>query len=223
MDETSPDLNERRAGPATDWDSYYQGVPATAKLTRRYTTSALLGALRRATPATAGGIAITEIGGANSCFLDSILEEIHPRSYDVVDTNAYGLSLLAKRVGSSATVRLHHESVLDMSLGATADAVFSVGLVEHFDPERTRAAVLAHFDAVRAGGLVVITFPTPTPLYRATRKLIEMAGMWKFHDERPLESEEVLRSVRERGEVIYEKLLWPLMLTQYMVVATKIR
>jgi SAM-dependent methyltransferase len=206
---------------ATDWDTYYQSVPATAQLTRKYTTSVLLAALNRATPADPAGLAITEIGGANSCFLDSILANIRPRSYDVVDTNAFGLSLLAKRVGDSATVRLHEQSVLQMSLPPTADVVYSVGLVEHFDKQRTREAVLAHFDVVRPGGLVVITFPTPTLLYRMTRGLIEAVGMWKFHDERPLQPEEVLATVRERGEILQEKILWPLMLTQYLVVARK--
>jgi len=169
------------------------------------------------------GLAITEIGGANSCFLDAILTNIRPRSYDVVDTNAFGLSLLAKRVGDSATVRLHEQSVLQMSLPPTADVVYSVGLVEHFDVQRTREAVLAHFNIVRPGGLVVITFPTPTLLYRATRGLIESVGMWKFHDERPLPPQEVLATVRERGEILEEKILWPLMLTQYLVVARRVR
>jgi len=206
---------------ATDWDTYYQSVPATAQLTRKYTTSVLLAAFARATAADPSGLAITEIGGANSCFLDAVLANIRPRSYDVVDTNAFGLSLLAKRVGDSSTVRLHEQSVLNMSLPPTADVVYSVGLVEHFDEKRTREAVLAHFDVVRPGGLVVITFPTPTLLYRATRGLIEAVGMWKFHDERPLLPAEVLATVRERGEVLQEKILWPLMLTQYLVVARK--
>jgi SAM-dependent methyltransferase len=207
----------------TDWDSYYQRVPVTAKLTRRYTTSVLLSAIDRASPiaGVGRGIKLVEIGGANSCFLDEILQNVRPCLYHVVDTNAYGLSLLGKRTAGSATVRLHHESVLDMSLDATADAVFSVGLIEHFDAAGTRAAVRAHFDVVRPGGIVIITFPTPTVLYRVTRKAIEAVGMWKFHDERPLVREEVLTTVLERGEVLDEKMLWPLLLTQYIVVAKR--
>jgi SAM-dependent methyltransferase len=212
------------AGTATDWDSYYQAVPATAKLTRRYTTSVLLDAMKHAQSADGGAIGVVEIGGANSCFLDAVLGAFGPRSYDVVDTNRYGLSLLANRARHASTaVRLHEESVFKMSLDDSADLVYSVGLVEHFDVPGTRAAVLAHFDVVRTGGIVVITFPTPTPLYRATRKAIEAVGMWKFHDERPLHPPEVLATVRERGEVLFEKMLWPLMLTQYMVVARKLR
>jgi SAM-dependent methyltransferase len=225
---------------ATDWDSYYQSVPVTARLTRRYTTAVLVRAMKRYARAQAeGALAIVEIGGANSCFLDSLLREIAPRSYDVVDTNEYGLQLLAQRAGASRPVggppeapqggplgpalRLHRQSVLSMSLPATADVVFSVGLVEHFNPEETHAAVLAHFDVLRTGGLAIITFPTPTALYRATRKFNEAIGQWKFPDERPLQPREVLRAVCERGEVLFRKTLWPLMLTQHMVVARKVR
>ena len=99
--------------------------------------------------------------------------------------------------------------------------MFSVGLVEHFDPARTREAILAHFSILRPGGIAIITFPTPTLLYRVTRGLIEAAGMWKFHDERPLKPAEVASSVKERGEILQQKLMWPLILTQHVVVARK--
>jgi len=111
--------------------------------------------------------------------------------------------------------------VLELALDAPADLVFSVGLVEHFDPARTREAVLAHFRALRPGGVAIITFPRPTLLYRATRGLIELVGMWKFFDERPLQPEEVISAIQETGEVMYQQLLWPLFLTQQLIVARK--
>ncbi len=209
---------------ATDWDSYYQSVPATARLTRKYTSAVLVGAMKRYARTQAGEpLAIVEIGGANSCFLDRLLKEFAPRSYDVVDTNQYGLNLLGRHAGEGKPLRLHRESVLAMSLPATADVVFSVGLVEHFNPPDTRAAVLAHFDVLRTGGLAIVTFPTPTPLYRGTRELLEAIGKWKFPDERPLEPPEVLETIRERGELLFQQTLWPLMLTQHLVVARKLR
>jgi glycosyltransferase involved in cell wall biosynthesis/SAM-dependent methyltransferase len=217
-------FTRRKSAPAaTDWDRYYTSVPATAKLTRRYTTAALVRAIRRHAAPAAGEerLSILEIGGANSCFLDSILAEVGCARYDIVDINRYGLDLLRKRLGGNAIVRMHQQSVLDMSLDRQADVVFSVGLVEHFDAPGTRQAVLAHFDVLRPGGTLILTFPRPTPLYRATRRLIEMLGMWKFHDERPLEPAEVLAAVRDRGDVVYQKTLWPLILTQHLIVARK--
>jgi SAM-dependent methyltransferase len=207
---------------STDWDRYYHHIPATAKVTRLYTTATLVRTIKRYAQALDGrALAMVEIGGANSCFLERMLGEFGPRSYDVVDTNQYGLKLLFRMANAGGPLHLHRESVLSMSLPPTADVVFSVGLVEHFGPKDTRAAVLAHFDVLRPGGLAIITFPTPTALYRTTRGLIESAGQWKFHDERPLEPGEVLAPMRERGEVLYQKTLWPLMLTQHMVVARK--
>lgn len=212
------------AGAATDWSSYYKAVPYTAKLARRYTTAVLLQSIQLFCRPKQGtsGLAIVEIGGANSCFLDAILSNVDCSSYDVVDTNEYGLSLLANRLGpSESRVRLHNQSVLALTLHSQADLVFSVGLVEHFNPRETRDAVLAHFALLRPGGTAIITFPTPTPLYRATRGLIQMLRMWKFPDERPLPPQEVLSTVREHADLLHEKTLWPLLLTQELIVAKK--
>ncbi len=204
---------------ATDWDSYYQSVPSTAKLTRKYTTRMLLDCMQRF--AGAGPLAIVEIGGANSCFLDSVLAAIPCRSYDVVDTNRYGLSLLEKRAPNSGVLRVHQQSVLSLEMDLTADVVYSVGLVEHFQTAETRRAVLAHFEPLRPGGIVIVTFPTPTWLYRASRKCIETAGRWKFPDERPLKPAEVRAALEEKGQILFEKTLWPLVLTQHLIVARK--
>ena len=153
--------------------------------------------------------------------MESILGKIPCRSYDVIDTNSYGLSLLEKRAGLSSVVRLHQQNVLDLSMDSKADVVFSVGLVEHFDPTETRQAVLSHFDILRSGGIAIITFPTPTWLYRAARKFIEAIGMWKFPDERPLSPSEVAAAVSERAAILEQKTLWPLILTQHVIVARK--
>jgi glycosyltransferase involved in cell wall biosynthesis/SAM-dependent methyltransferase len=210
----------RAAGGATDWDRYYTSVPPTAKLSRRYTTAVLLDAIKRHA-APEAPLAIVEMGGANSCFLDRILAEIPCARYDVVDTNRYGLSLLEARAGVGSPVHLHQQSVLALSLEREADVVFSVGLIEHFAPAETRSAIHAHFDALRPGGTAILTFPTPTALYRATRGLLETFGLWKFPDERALKPEEALAAIGERGDVLYRKTLWPILLTQHLVVARK--
>jgi SAM-dependent methyltransferase len=104
-------------------------------------------------------------------------------------------------------VRLHQQSVLELPVDPAADIVFSVGLVEHFNPAQTREAVLAHFNLLKPGGVAIITFPTPTALYRLARRLIEMAGMWKFPDERPLRPREVIDAIVQRGDLLWQKTL----------------
>ena len=216
-------FTRRESTGATDWDTYYTSVPATAKLTRRYTTAILLDAIKRyAAPASPDSpFSILEIGGANSCFVDRILAGVGCARYDVVDTNRYGLDLLQNRLGDRGIVHLHEKSVLGLTLDRTADVVFSVGLVEHFDPARTRQAILAHFDVLRTGGTAIITFPTPTLLYRIARGFIETIGMWKFPDERPLEPPEVIAAIRGRADILFQQTMWPLILTQYIIVARK--
>ena len=212
-----------RKGQATDWDRYHKHPARTARFTRKYTEKVLLAAIRQfASPAEGNQeLSVVEIGGANSRFVDRILCDLGCRQYDVVDTNAYGLSLLEQRTGSDRRLRLHRRSVLGLALDAPADVVFSVGVIEHFDEAQTQQAVLAHFDVLRPGGTAIITFPTPTLLYRVTRALSEMFGLWQFPDERPLIPAEVLNAVRGQGEVLLSKTLWPLVLTQTLVVVRK--
>ncbi len=205
----------RRAGDEgarTDWDRYYRATPFTAKLTRKYTTAVLTRALREAC---GSGAVMVELGGANSCFLDRIAAELSPREYHVVDTNRYGLDLLGRR---GRNVVLHEGDVLALPLRLQADAVFSVGLIEHFDPAGTRRAVKAHFDLLKPGGAAVLSFPTPTWLYRAARAVAEAAGLWRFPDERPLAREEVAAALPGNCEIVFEKTLWPLVYTQKLMV-----
>jgi len=203
----------------TDWDQYYQHVPYTARFTRRYTESVLIGILRSCffTP----DQTILEIGGANSCFLDGLTRTFRPRVYHVVDKNQYGLDLLAQRA-TGRSVQIHHGDVLALSnLGATADVVMSIGLIEHFNPEGTRRAVEAHFQCLEEGGYAIISFPTPTLLYRLVRGVAEAAGVWRFPDERPLQPQEVREVASRFGPVVLEKTLWPLILTQHLIVVRK--
>lgn len=198
---------------ATDWDGYYRSPAPTAHVTRKYTARVLVNALRRF-----GGKIdrLVEFGGANSCFLEKISSEISPREYHVVDTNAYGLSLLQGR-----GITPHLEDCRTVELELQADAAFSIGLIEHFDPAGTRQAILAHFRLLKPGGYAIISFPTPTLLYRIARWLTESVGAWKFPDERPLDRAEVVAAVSEVGRVEFEKILWPIVFTQRLMVFRK--
>jgi len=213
-------FQRREPPPRTDWDRYYTHTPWTARLTRRHTVAVLIEALKRF--AGERPVSIVEIGGANSCFLEPILREVRPAVYHVVDTSQYGLELLRRRFPGHPQVQLHRQSVTGLTLELEADVVFSVGLVEHFDGEGTRQAVGGHFRLLKPGGYAILSFPTPTWLYRAARAVSEALGVWRFPDERPLRPEEVRASIAEQGEVIYERTLWPLVFTQHLMVIRKL-
>lgn len=204
----------------TDWDSYYSRPYRTASLTRKYTSSVLID-LMRGNGGT--GASILEFGGANSCFIDQILETVKPTRYDVIDNNRLGLDLLKLRYPSDERVSVSEGDVLlESEPGRLYDIVYSVGLIEHFDPAATARAVATHFRYLRPAGTAIITFPTPTWLYRMVRGLAETTNNWIFHDERPILLPEFEHAVAGLGEIQSARILWPLILTQYCVAVRKV-
>lgn len=202
---------------ATDWDRYYQRSAFTSRFTRPFTIKRLLAVFERYGESAP---IIAELGGANSCIYTAIAERIRPAEYHVVDNNQYGLDLLRRRVQWPGLV-FHRANVIGLDLAIEADIVFSIGLIEHFDVAGTREAVQAHFRLLKPGGIAVITFPTPTWLYRATRGFVDFAGMWAFPDERPLLTAEVAEAVRSGGDLLHEDVIWPILLTQGLTVFRK--
>ena len=98
------------------------------------------------------------------------------------------------------------------------DIVFSVGLVEHFNKNNTEKVIQKHFHFVRNDGIVIITAPTPTILYKIIRKSLEIMKMWKFYDERPLPCCEIINHSLQFGDLLEKAILWGNLLTQCGVV-----
>ena len=211
----------RETPQATDWDAYYRSPVPTARLSRKVTQSVLIRLMRRHAPATDRRLRILEIGGGNSCFLDAIRAALDPVEYHVVDSNRLGLELLERRFSGDPGVVTHHADARDLDLAVRADIVFSVGLIEHFDPPGTRSVVDAHFRVLAEGGTAILSFPTPTWLYRTARSAVEAVGAWRFPDERPLERGEVAAAVERHAAVVAERVIWPIVLTQGVIVARR--
>ena len=206
---------------ATDWDEYYKKVPLTARLTRMITRRLLVGVIvRHQLPQFSH---IVEPGGANSCFFAALDAAFSPRKYVIIDNNARGLELFRKSHASNHVAECVLGDILNLNAGdeGAADLVFSVGLIEHFDIEGTRRAVEAHFNLARPGGLVLIAFPTPVPIYRATRGVLEWIDLWKFPDERPLAFDEVHAAIAPFGDVLEVRTNRAIALAQGIVVARK--
>jgi hypothetical protein len=205
---------------ATDWDEYYAKPFASAKLTRRYTGNwlkAAIGIYLAGKPE----IELIEFGGANSCFFRALVDSLPISRYEVADLNEKGLRLFEQQARDVPSVRTaaHRVNLLtDTPSLPLADVVFSVGLIEHFTPEGTREVARRHFSCVKEDGIVIITAPTPTWLYRLTRGAAEQIGVWKFPDERPLSADEMLKSGEEFGSPVLSRTLWPLVLTQQAIV-----
>ena len=205
-------------GPArTDWDNYYQKPYKTASYSRGITARELAAMIaRNAAP----GLSVAEFGGANSCFYDGLVRRFSPARYAVLDNNELGLRKFTARA-DAGKAEAQLADVLNFTGKPEFDLVFSMGLIEHFPPEQTLKAVEAHFRAAKPGGLVIISFPTPTLLYRLTRGAAEALGLWIFHDERPLWLSEILPEINKYGEVLESRVIWPIFLTQTLVAARK--
>jgi hypothetical protein len=205
---------------ATDWDKYYDRPLATAKLTRQYTGHWLRTAIGN-NVTDKSSIEVIEFGGGNSCFFRGLVEALPISRYEVADLNQKSLQLFEQQAREVPAVRTaaHRVNLLTEAPSIpSADVVFSVGLVEHFDPEGTRQVIRNHFACVKDGGIVIITAPTPTWLYRATRGAAEQIGVWQFPDERPLSPQEIVRGGEGLGALLHSATLWPLVLTQQGVV-----
>ena len=205
---------------STDWDAYYARPIGQAAITRRITQRMLLKLMQRHGPASVTNI--YELGGANSCFYDAIRTRYPSAHYSAIDNNTFGLELLKSRHPEAPLLQTVNADVRTMDDTAAEGAiVFSVGLIEHFEPEDTARIIRKHFMLTRPGGIVIITFPTPTWLYRTTRSLAERFGVWRFPDERPLTFEEVAGEVGRLGTVVERLVNWPIVLTQGVIVARR--
>ncbi len=207
---------------ATDWDRYYQspykGAAFTRRLMGRLLTRLMRDYLSDAEP---GSLTIAELGGANSSFFPAIDHALRPAEYHIFDNNRVGLELTMERFRGERRLSCHLQDIMDLEWGTQFDLVFSVGLIEHFPPQDTQQAIESHFRLVKPSGIVILTFPTPTFLYRMSRAVSEFLGLWIFHDERPLRREEVEQTTMRRVPTLYSTVVWPIIFTQRVMVIGK--
>lgn len=208
--------SEESTPSATDWDAYYRRPFPATSVTRRISERRLIRRMRQFR--NADTVRMVELGGANSCFAQAILDGEPIERYDIVDLNEVGLERTRERFGTDARVHVHRADLLRERPELKGNVVMSVGLIEHFDPPQTKAVVDAHFASAEPGATVIITYPTPTLLYRSIRWLAELLRLWRFHDERPLRPEEVLEAVGDRGQLLSNETNWLIGLTQQIMV-----
>lgn len=211
-------FNQRESGP-TDWSQYYTRPAKTSAFSRRVTEKALHRLINDYLPPRSV-LNICELGGANSCFYNSLKRKYPQARYVIIDNNQTGLDLFRANYLHDDVQLLNRDLLTNQACeNARADLVFSVGLIEHFDPQGTSKVIKAHFDCAAPQALVIITFPTPTLLYRLVRGLAELAGVWRFPDERPLKVQDVSKEMSAFGQVLYSGINWGVILTQGIVAA----
>jgi SAM-dependent methyltransferase len=207
-------------GKTTDWTRYYNSPYKTASITRKITGHILTKTIRKYVGNTKN-LSMIELGGANSAFLELLIQAFHPFEYLIIDNNQTGLDKTRARITKDNHVSVLNTDILNLDIKSQADLVLSIGLIEHFDTAGTKKAIKAHFELLKPKGIVIMTFPTPTMLYKIIRYAAEALGLWIFHDERPLLIEEVLKTAQIYGVKKEFKIIWPILLTQGLVVFQK--
>lgn len=203
----------------TDWDTYYQKPSIFAKFTRKSTERHLLHYLKKAA-AFSPVKTICELGGANSCFFSVIRKSFPEALYTIIDNNEQGVNLFKKNHAEDQQIDTKLLDILASNNVPTMnDVVFSVGLIEHFSPADTTKVIHKHFLCSKPGGLVIITFPTPTWLYKILRFMSEKCHVWIFHDERPLHIADVVAEIEPYARVITSFINWRTLLTQGVIIA----
>lgn len=164
---------------------------------------------------------IIEAGGGDSCFYSVFRKHYKNSTYLALDSSEVGVATFNSKYASDKTTALC-QNILDMPHdNYNADMVFSAGLIEHFDTINTAKMIESHFNLCKVNGYVLMTFPTPTFLYRIVRKTLEILKIWQFHDERPLKLTGVKDVSKEYGTMLESKLNWLNPATQYIVLFKK--
>ena len=210
----------------TDWNKYYEErknnnskiILTITKNTRKITDNIILNMLKNDK---LGINSIIELGGADSCFYETLSKEFKNCNYTVIDNSEIGVEIFNQKYKSDKTKAIKHDILLEEITNLKSDLVFSAGLIEHFNINDTAKMIEKHFSFCNDNGIVLITFPTPTILYRILRKISEIIGIWKFPDERPLKKLEVIQECKKYGKVQKLKLNWLIGLTQYIILIKK--
>ena len=113
-------------------------------------------------------LAVLELGGGNSCFLDGLMQHFTMAPTSSSTTLREGMRLARERFATSVrrSRRVHQDDVFAANPERRFDLVFSVGLIEHFDDHAMQKLVGLHRRWAAPDGLVLIAVPTPTIFYR---------------------------------------------------------
>lgn len=213
--------DQKNKNKITDWTNYYQKPFPASSYTRKLTQRKILEVLRLYN--NTKNPDFLELGGANSSFAVPLANYFDVKKYLIIDNNQYGLDLTNSIVQRSKIINSRIGDVLALSESAESfDIVFSVGLIEHFSPELMKKCIATHFHKCRKGGLVLVTFPTPTLPYWIIRKSAEYLKVWAFPDETPLSFAEVSFACDKYGEKIHQSINWAIGLTQGYLVYRKL-
>lgn len=224
-------VSEDEIDRPTDWTKYYEQKKSWfSTYTQKFTLREIIRAINQYVGDK--DIDILELGGGNSCFAKNVCENVSVSNYDIVDNNELAVKLFERQNLNSK----HKALLVDLLNGGDSeykdfinggskrkqyDFVYSIGLIEHFRGGDIDTIIKRHFEFCKDGGVVFISFPTPTVKYRSIRFLMELVNAWQFWDEKPLKFDQVKRAFEKDRIVLEQFINRKLPLTQMVVVVRK--
>ena len=209
----------------TDWTGYYQKKRNIwSVITQTETWRILLSLVKK--HCTKKKNNVIELGGGNSDFAKRFYQAKLVEKYVIVDNNRLACNLAKAKLKSYPNLLVYKKDLteeIEKEIEITeGDIVYSTGLIEHFSKDNRRKIIKRHFEWCKKGGIVLITFPTPTLQYKVFRKAMEWIGVWQFWDEKPLYVDEIMDVLKENGTVLKIYINYWLPLTQTIVVVRKV-
>jgi SAM-dependent methyltransferase len=189
---------------AADWDAQWRGEPldpAAARAEERTPRWRAQEALVRERFGSFKGLKVVELGSGRG--LNGILHASRGAEVTLVDTSRLALEQAAELFAAFGVEPGTVEAdvfALPTDLLGRFDVAMSFGLCEHFLGERRLAAIKAHLELVRPGGLALLGVPNRrAPAYRLWLATLKRRGTWPLGTEEPFSEPELAALARSAG------------------------
>jgi SAM-dependent methyltransferase len=191
---------------AADWEAQWRAEPldpAAARAEERTPRWRAQEELVRERFGGFEGLKAVELGSGRG--LNAVLYASRGAEVTLVDSSRLALEQAAELFGAFGVGLQAVEAdifALPASLTGRFDVAMSFGLCEHFLGERRLAAVKAHLQLVRQGGLALLGVPNRrAPAYRLWLATLKRRGSWPLGTEEPFsETELVTLALAAGGE-----------------------
>ena len=189
---------------AADWDAQWRAEPldpAAARAEERAPRWRAQEQLVRERFGGFDGLKAVEIGSGRG--LNAVLYASRGAEVTLVDSSRLALEQAAELFAAFGTGLQAVEAdvfALPAALKGRFDVAMSFGLCEHFLGERRLAAIKAHLQLVRPGGLALLGVPNRrAPAYRLWVATMKRRGTWPLGTEEPFSEPELVALAKAAG------------------------
>jgi SAM-dependent methyltransferase len=189
---------------AADWDAQWRAEPLDPAAVRAEERTPRWCAQERLVHERFGGfdgLKAVEVGSGRG--LNGVLYAMRGAGVTLVDRSRLALEQATELFSAFGAEPQAVEAdlfALPSELKASFDVAMSFGVCEHFLAERRLAAIEAHLELVRPGGLALLGVPNRhAPAYRLWVATLKRRGTWPLGTEEPFSTTELVALARAAG------------------------